>query len=132
MVVTIACLLLACRHYNRPPPPAANSGATGAEEGLNCPEAYSPGLPWIQTCGLPESASAEPPGKYKAVVFLAALGLTSGEVGAVVETPGDGEGFEVEFCDNTGQTYGLHTPRPNQIMALHNRGQALRLHVEAA
>ena len=37
------------------------------------------------------------------------LGLTAGEVGAVVEILGDGEAFEVEFCDNSGQTYGLYT-----------------------
>ncbi len=61
-----------------------------------------------------------------------ALGLTAAEVGAVVEILGDGEAFEVEFCDNSGQTYGLHTLRANQVMALHTRGQALRLHVEAA
>ena len=61
-----------------------------------------------------------------------AFGLTAGEVGAVVEILGDGEAFEVEFCDNTGQTYALHTLRASQIIALHTRGHALRLHVEAA
>jgi len=60
------------------------------------------------------------------------LGLTAGEVGAVVEVLGDGEAFEVEFCDNSGQTYGLYTLRASQIVALHTRGQALRLPVEAA
>jgi hypothetical protein len=59
-------------------------------------------------------------------------GLTAGEVGAVVEVLGEGEAFEVEFCDNTGATYGLHTLRANQIMPLHTRGRALRLRVEAA
>ncbi|MGP0066700.1 MAG: DUF4926 domain-containing protein [Isosphaeraceae bacterium] len=63
---------------------------------------------------------------------IPALGLTSGEVGAVVEILGDGEALEVEFCDNSGQTYGLHTLRASQLIALHTRGQALRLHVEAA
>jgi hypothetical protein len=63
---------------------------------------------------------------------LPTVGLTAGEVGAVVEVLGDGEAFEVEFCDNSGQTYGLHTLRANQIIALHTRGQALRLPVEAA
>ncbi|MBN9118853.1 MAG: DUF4926 domain-containing protein [Planctomycetes bacterium] len=58
--------------------------------------------------------------------------LTAGEVGAVVEVLGDGEAFEVEFCDNTGATYGLHTLRADQIMPLHTRGRALRLRVEAA
>lgn len=61
-----------------------------------------------------------------------ALGLTAGEVGAVVEVLGDGEAFEVEFCDNSGVTYGLHTLRASQLIALHTRGQALRLRVEAA
>lgn len=60
------------------------------------------------------------------------LGLTSGEVGAVVEVFGDGEAFEVEFCDDTGQTYGLHSLRADQIMPLHTRGKALRLHAGAA
>jgi Domain of unknown function (DUF4926) len=60
------------------------------------------------------------------------LGLTAGEVGAVVEVLGDGEAFEVEFCDNSGTTYGLHTLRASQLIALHTRGQALRLRVEAA
>ena len=61
-----------------------------------------------------------------------ALGLTAGEVGAVVEVLGDGEAFEVEFCDNSGVTYGLHTLRASQLIALHTRGQALRLRVEVA
>jgi hypothetical protein len=60
------------------------------------------------------------------------LGLTAGEVGAVVEVLGDGDAFEVEFCDDSGQTYGLHTLRSSQIIALHNRGQALRLSAGAA
>ena len=59
-------------------------------------------------------------------------GLTAGEVGAVVEVFGDGEAFEVEFCDDSGATYGLHTLRADQIMPLHTRGRALRLRVEAA
>jgi hypothetical protein len=61
-----------------------------------------------------------------------AHGLTTGEVGAVVEILGVGEAFEVEFCDNTGATYGLYTLRASQIIPLHNRGQSLRLRVEAA
>ena len=66
------------------------------------------------------------------MVDIPALGLTAGEVGAVVEVLGDGEAFEVEFCDSTGVTYGLHTLRESQLIALHNRGQALRSVVEAA
>lgn len=65
-------------------------------------------------------------------VDLPSLGLMAGEVGAVVDVLGDGEAFEVEFCDNSGITYGLHTLRAEQIIALHTRGQALRLRVEAA
>jgi Domain of unknown function (DUF4926) len=48
------------------------------------------------------------------------LGLSAGEVGAVVEILGDGEAFEVEFCDNSGQTYGLHTLRANQLGTVPN------------
>ena len=57
---------------------------------------------------------------------LPALGLTAGEVGAVVEVLGDGAAFEVEFCDNDGTTYGLHTLRASQIVALHSRGKSLQ------
>ena len=56
---------------------------------------------------------------------LPALGLTAGEVGAVVEVLGDGAAFEVEFCDNAGTTYGVHTLRAGQIVALHSRGKSL-------
>ena len=65
-------------------------------------------------------------------VDVPALGLTAGEVGVVVEVLGAGEAFEVEFCDNSGATYGLHTLRTNQLITLHSRGEALRLRVEAA
>ena len=58
--------------------------------------------------------------------------LTAGEVGAVVEVFGNGEAFEVEFCDRTGETYGLHTLRAAQLVSLHNRGQAFRLRAHAA
>lgn len=61
-----------------------------------------------------------------------ALGLTAGEVGAVVEILGGGAAFEVEFCDNSGQTYGVHTLRADQVVALHSRGKALQLRAEAA
>ena len=63
---------------------------------------------------------------------LPTLGLRAGEVGTVVEILGDGEAYEVEFADNSGITYGLHALKLDQIIALHTRGQALRLHVEAA
>lgn len=61
-----------------------------------------------------------------------AHGLTAGEVGAVVEVLGTGEAFEVEFCDNSGATYGLYTLRADQLIPLHTRGQALRLRLTAA
>ena len=60
------------------------------------------------------------------------LGLTSGEVGAVVQILGDGQAFEVEFCDEEGRTYGLHTLRSEQIVALHNRGRAFRVRAGVA
>ena len=63
---------------------------------------------------------------------IPAFGLTAGEVGAVVEVLGGGDAFEVEFCDNSGVTYRLYTLRSSQLIALHTRGQALRLGVEAA
>ncbi len=63
---------------------------------------------------------------------IPSLGLTAGEVGVVVDVFGDGEAFEVEFCDNSGSTSGLHTLRPNQLLSLHSRGQTLRMQVEAA
>lgn len=66
------------------------------------------------------------------VADVPAQGLTAGEVGAVVEVLGDGEALEVEFCDRSGVTYGLHTLRASPLIALHNRGQALRPGVEAA
>ena len=51
------------------------------------------------------------------------LGLSVGEVGAVVEVLGEGEAFEVEFVDPDGRTYGLHTLKTSQLIALHNQGQ---------
>ena len=45
---------------------------------------------------------------------LPELGLVAGEVGAVVEVLSD-DAFEVEFCDRSGHTYGLHTLRVHQI-----------------
>ncbi|MGL6096532.1 MAG: DUF4926 domain-containing protein [Fimbriiglobus sp.] len=59
------------------------------------------------------------------------LGLTAGEVGAVVEELAR-DVYEVEFCDESGVSYGLHTLRADQLVALHTRGEALRLRSEAA
>lgn len=59
------------------------------------------------------------------------LGLSAGEVGAVVEVLSD-EAVEVEFVDQSGQTYGLHTLKRSQIMPLHQRGRALQLRAQVA
>ncbi len=45
-------------------------------------------------------------------------GLVIGQVGTVVEILDDGV-FEVEFCDNNGQTYETLALRADQLMALH-------------
>jgi Domain of unknown function (DUF4926) len=46
----------------------------------------------------------------------------------VVEVLSD-DAFEVEFVDQSGKTYGLHTLERSQIMPLHQRGRALQLRV---
>ena len=52
--------------------------------------------------------------------------LKRGEVGTVVEilTP---HVYEVEFCDDDGQTYAELALRSDQLVPLHNRGEALRI-----
>jgi hypothetical protein len=45
-------------------------------------------------------------------------GLARGQVGTVVETLAPGV-FEVEFCDNEGQTYAMLALRAEQLMILH-------------
>jgi len=62
---------------------------------------------------------------------LPELGLVAGEVGAVVEVL-SGDAFEVEFCDESGQTYGLHTLRAHQLIALHTKGQPFRTPLKVA
>lgn len=59
------------------------------------------------------------------------LGLSAGEVGAVVEELGS-DAWEVEFVDPGGKTYAMHTLRTKQLIALHTRGAALRLRAGAA
>jgi hypothetical protein len=59
------------------------------------------------------------------------LGLSAGEVGAVVEVLAD-DAFEVEFCDDSGYIYGLHTLRAGQLVRLHTQGQPLRAVLKAA
>jgi hypothetical protein len=62
---------------------------------------------------------------------LPQLGLVAGEVGAVVEVLSS-DAFEVEFCDESGRTYGLHTLRSHQLVPLHVRGQPLKTPLKAA
>lgn len=45
--------------------------------------------------------------------------LLSGQVGTIVEVYNEGEAFEVEFVTTKGETYGLLTLRPEQLMLLH-------------
>lgn len=59
------------------------------------------------------------------------LGLAAGEVGAIVEVLAP-DAFEVEFCDESGYTYGLHTLRAHQLVRLHTQGHPLRTRLEAA
>ena len=62
---------------------------------------------------------------------LPELGLVAGEVGAVVEVL-SADAFEVEFVDESGRTYGLHTLRTDQVVALHTKGHPLRTPLKAA
>ena len=50
---------------------------------------------------------------------LPAENLLSGQVGTIVEVYNEGEAFEVEFVDKNGQTYGLVTISPAQLLLLH-------------
>lgn len=52
--------------------------------------------------------------------------LKRGEVGAVVEILAPGV-YEVEFCDDDGQTYAELALRRDQLMALHNQGEVLKI-----
>jgi len=65
------------------------------------------------------------------LVDVPEFGLSAGEVGAVVELLSE-EAFEVEFCDESGHTYGLHPLRAHQLVRLHTQGQPLRTRLEAA
>lgn len=57
---------------------------------------------------------------------IASRKLRAGEVGTVVEILDDGV-YEVEFCDDAGQTYAEFAVRADQIMPLHTRGRSLRM-----
>jgi len=52
--------------------------------------------------------------------------LKRGEVGTVVELLAP-DVYEVEFCDEEGQTYVELALRGDQLMTLHNRGEALKI-----
>jgi len=61
------------------------------------------------------------PKQYDSVALLEDLpeeNLWRGQVGVLVEVYNEGEAFEVEFIDTSGQTYGLLTLRPKQFMVL--------------
>jgi len=51
--------------------------------------------------------------------------LKRGEVGTVVEILAP-EVYEVEFCDDEGQTYAELALRQDQLIVLHNQGEALK------
>jgi hypothetical protein len=52
--------------------------------------------------------------------------LRKGEVGTVVEILAP-DVYEVEFCDDDGQTYGEFALRGDQLVLLHNRGEPLKI-----
>ena len=52
--------------------------------------------------------------------------LKRGEVGTVVEVLAP-DVYEVEFCDDEGQTYMELALRTDQIIALHTQGEALKI-----
>ena len=52
--------------------------------------------------------------------------LKQGEVGTVVEILAPNV-YEVEFSDDEGQTYAELALRRDQVVLLHNRGEALRI-----
>jgi hypothetical protein len=52
--------------------------------------------------------------------------LRRGEVGVVVETLAP-DVFEVEFCDDDGQSYATLALRADQLIVLHIQGKTLNL-----
>ena len=49
-----------------------------------------------------------------------------GEVGTVVEMLAP-DVYEVEFCDDEGQTYAEFALRGEQLIVLHNQGEILKI-----
>ncbi|RLT35759.1 MAG: DUF4926 domain-containing protein [Chloroflexi bacterium] len=45
-------------------------------------------------------------------------GLSRGQVGTVVDILGNGDAFEVEFCDKDGRMYDSLGLRPEQLIVL--------------
>jgi hypothetical protein len=54
--------------------------------------------------------------------------MRAGEVGTVVEILAEGV-YEVEFCDESGQTYAEFSLRADQLMPLHSQGKPFRMAV---
>ena len=52
--------------------------------------------------------------------------LKRGEVGTIVEILAP-DVFEVEFSDDEGQTYAELSLRDDQLIALHNQGEKLKI-----
>lgn len=52
--------------------------------------------------------------------------LQQGEVGTIVEVLGP-DAYEVEFSDDEGQTYAMLALRSEQLLVLHNQGEALKI-----
>ncbi len=52
--------------------------------------------------------------------------LNRGEVGTIVELLAP-DVYEVEFCDDEGQTYAELALRSEQLIVLHNRGEMLKI-----
>jgi len=52
--------------------------------------------------------------------------LARGEVGTIVEILAPNV-YEVEFCNDDGETYSELALRGDQIVALHNQGEALKI-----
>jgi len=57
---------------------------------------------------------------------LPARNLKRGEVGTVVEILAP-DVYEVEFCDDEGETYAELSLRGDQLVLLHNRGESLKI-----
>ncbi len=52
--------------------------------------------------------------------------LRRGEVGTIVEVLAP-DVYEVEFCDDEGQTYAEFALRGEQLIVLHNQGEILKI-----